>query len=123
MHACFEAVGLFADHHDARLGQEPALIDLPHLNHVNTGSYQSMIVEDDDWLRDFALSHSSPTASAAAAASHEHTAEHKASPKPDHSDHSTSAQSGQHIAGDTGADAAAAEPADLQVCVQHRLLL
>ena len=119
---------MFADHHDARLGEEAALTELPHLNHVNTGSYQAMIVEDDDWLQDFALSHNSPTASAAAAASasatasataaasHEHTAEKETIRKPDDSSHSTSAQSEQGTtAGLMEADTAAAEPADLQV--------
>ena len=59
---------LNAGHHESSLGHEPALIDIPHLSHVNTTSYQAMIVEDDDWLHDFAAIHSSPTASAAVAA-------------------------------------------------------
>ena len=37
------------------MGHEPMLVDIPHLNNVNTSSYQTMIVEDDDWLHDFAL--------------------------------------------------------------------
>ena len=66
--ASMQMMGMNAGHYDVSLGHEPALTDIPHLSHVNTASYHAMIVEDDDWLHDFAAIHSSPTASAAVAA-------------------------------------------------------
>ncbi len=53
---------LCADHHEPSLGQEPALTDIPHIGNSGTpDTYQAMIVEDDDWLHDFALSQLQPS--------------------------------------------------------------
>ena len=58
---------LCADHHEPSLGQEPALTDIPHMGNSGTpGNYQAMIVEDDDWLHDFALSQLQPSSLPAA---------------------------------------------------------
>ena len=58
---------LCADHHEPGLGQEPALTDIPHMGNSSTpGNYQAMIVEDDDWLHDFALSQLQPSSLPAA---------------------------------------------------------
>ncbi len=58
---------LCADHHEPSLGQEPALTDIPDMGNSGTpGNYQAMIVEDDDWLHDFALSQLQPSSLPAA---------------------------------------------------------
>ena len=44
------------------MGQEPALTDIPHISAGSTANYQAMIVENDDWLHEFALSQLQPNA-------------------------------------------------------------
>ena len=72
---------LCADHHEPSLGQEPALTDIPHMGNSGTpGNYQAMIVEDDDWLHDFALSQLQPSSLPAAHAVNSPDPEQSAEP-------------------------------------------
>ncbi|DBA95939.1 hypothetical protein WJX77_004025 [Trebouxia sp. C0004] len=69
------------NHHEPGLGQEPALTDIPHMGNSSTpGNYQAMIVEDDDWLQDFALSQLQPSTLPAAHAVNSLAPEESAEP-------------------------------------------
>ncbi len=103
-----------ADHHEPGLGQEPALTDIPHLGNSSTpGNYQTMIVEDDDWLHDFALSQLQPSTLPAAHAVNSLDPEQSAEPTVISAPDAAAAVSGSEMAAE---QESSGEATATQVC-------